>query len=257
MGKFVLAAVLVLITGGAQAAPRTFLVTGTIVDAEGTYVPAFATGQTFSGTFVHDTDEANAGPGSITTPSTVPGHEFTSFYEFDVAPYGVDLSFPAVPTTFTTSPIGTVGLVGVVVNDNLPLTAEDTGEFLPAGTYDWIEILGSNALGVCLEPGGECEPEEISPADGEEWTLAIFGDSAWITDGSVIPDDLPVSPTVLVVGFDYDASGNEIGAVFATASFSVSAPAVPALGPIGIGSLVFLLAASAVKPMAKGSRKPG
>jgi hypothetical protein len=224
------------------AEPRTFYVTGTIVDVEGTYAPDFVAGQTFSGSFVHDTDEANAGPGSITTPSTVPGHEFTSFYEFDVAPYGVDLSFPAIPGTFSTSPIGTLGLVGVVVNDDRPLTADDTGGLLPAGTYDWIEILGSTAIGICLEPGGECAPDEISPADGEEWTFAAFGPTTWISDGSLIPDDLPATPTTLVVGFEFDASGNEVGAIFATASVSLAPPAVPAMGPIGLWLLAGILA---------------
>ena len=137
----------------ATSAPRTFVVTGTMVAAEGTYAPAFAAGQPFHGTFVHDTDEANADPGAITTPSTVPGHEFTSFYEFSVAPYGVHITFPTIPDSFTTDPIGSPGLVGVIVNDNLPLTADDTGGLLPAGTYDWIEIPGSTAIGICLEPG--------------------------------------------------------------------------------------------------------
>jgi hypothetical protein len=237
----------ICLSTSAAAAPRTFYVTGTIVDVEGTYAPDFVAGQTFSGTFVHDTDEANAGPGSITTPSTVPGHEFTSFFEFVVAPYGVDLSFPAIPGTFSTSPIGTSGLVGVVVNDDLPLTADDTGGLLPAGTYDWIEILGSTASGICLEPGGECEPDEISPADGEEWTLAVFGPTTWISDGSLIPDGLPDTPTTLIVGFEFDASGNEVGAIFATTSVSLAPPAVSAMGPVGLWLLAGFLAVGGLR----------
>ena len=109
-----------------------------------------------------------------------------------------------------------------------PSTTGDTGDLLPAGTYDWIEILGSTASGICLVPGGVCNPDEISPADGEEWSLALFGDSTWITDGSLIPDDLPALHTALVVGFEFDASGNEIGSFFATATL-VPEPTVLAL----------------------------
>ena len=91
-------------------------------------------------------------------------------------------------------------------------------------------------------PGGVFEPDEISPADGEEWTVAVFGPTTWITDGSLIPDDLPATPTTLVVGFEFDASGNEVGAIFATSSISLAPPAVPLMGPIGVGLLVGTLA---------------
>ena len=86
----------------------------------------------------------------------------------------------------------------------------------PTGTYDWIELLGSTMGSVCLIPGGVCAPDEFSPADGEEWTLAIFGDSSWFTDGSVIPDELPASFVSLLVGIDFDPAGKEVGFAFAT-----------------------------------------
>ena len=147
--------------------------------------------------------------------------------------------------------IGVDGLVGVVVNDDLPLTADDTGGLLPAGTYDWIEILGSTTDGVCLLPGGICEPDEISPVDGEEWTLAIFGDQTWISDGSLIPDDLPASPTLLLVGFEFDEFGEETGGVFATVSITNLPEGVPALGSVGLVVLAGSLAAGARRSLAR------
>jgi hypothetical protein len=93
----------------------------------------------------------------------------------------VELTVPAIPATFTMSPIGINGTVSVVVNDNLALTSEETGGAVPDGTYDWIEVLGSTAIGICLLPGGICEPDEYSPADGEERSVALIGDSRWIS----------------------------------------------------------------------------
>ena len=51
---------------------------------EGSFVPDFSVGTPFDSTYRYDTDEA-AASSAITTPSTVPGHEFTSFYEFSGA----------------------------------------------------------------------------------------------------------------------------------------------------------------------------
>jgi hypothetical protein len=228
----------VCVSGSAYAAPRTFLVSGQIEAVEGSFAPGFASGQTLSGTFVHDTDESNALPGAITTPSTVPGHEFSSFYEFSGAPYGVSLSFPDLPGAFDAT------LVAVVVNDDLALTADETNGAVPDGIYDWIEVMGSTTTPSCLQPDGVCAPDEFSPADGQEWTVALIADPTWISDGSLIPDDMPPSWTALVVGTEHDLSGNETGVVVGTATVS-SPPAapVPALGPLSVLVSSGLLAA--------------
>jgi hypothetical protein len=124
------------------------------------------------GAITLDTDEAAASD-SLTTPSVVPGHEFTSFYEF-------------------------------------------------------------------------------SPANGEEWTLAIFGDSSWFADGSVIPDELPASFVSLLVGIDFDAAGKEVGFAFATIdTFSTNLPQAEAIGisapaTAGLAGL-FLIAAARIR----------
>lgn len=212
-------------TNTAAAAPVTIDITATIDDVTGSYsTSGLAIGQAMTGTFIYDTDESNADPGAITTPSTVPGHEFSSFYEFSASPYGVLLSVPAISGSFSnTTPLG------VVVNDNLALTSGETNGLLADGIYDWIEILGSTTISICLQPGGGCAPNEFLPADGEEWTLAIFADSGWFSDGSVIPDNLPATYSALLVGFEFDAAGVEVGSVFASVnSVTVSAVPVPA-----------------------------
>lgn len=86
---------------------------GSVSYVEGSFLDAFTVGDGHSGTFVYDTEEVLAGPGSSSTPSTVSGHEYTSFYEFLSAPYGVSLSFPVIPANFD------VETIGVVVNDDL------------------------------------------------------------------------------------------------------------------------------------------
>ena len=215
----------VLINSSASAAQVTIDIMATIDDLTGSYMSSgLSVGQGMTGTFVYDTDESNADPGAITTPSIVSGHEFSSFYELSNPPYGVSLSIPAISGSFTNSTP-----VGVVVNDNLPLTADETGGLLADGTYDWIEILGSTTTSICLLPGGTCEPDEFSPADGEEWTLALFNDANWFSDGSVIPDNLPANITAIIVGLEFDEAGNEIGSVFAPVStVTVSAVPIPA-----------------------------
>lgn len=214
-----------LIFSSASAAPVTIDIMATIGDVNGSYTSSgLLIGQAMTGTFIYDSDESNADPGAITTPSTVPGHEFTSFYEFSNPSYSVSLSIPAISGSFTNSTP-----VAVVVNDNLPLTSGETGGLLADGTYDWIEILGSTTTSICLLPGGVCAPDEFSPADGEEWTLALFGNSSWFSDGSVIPDNLPAPLTAIIVGLEFDAAGNEIGSVFApVGTVTVSAVPVPA-----------------------------
>lgn len=215
----------VLMSSSASAAQVSIDIMAKINDLTGSYTGSgLSIGQDMTGTFVYDTDESNADPGAITTPSIVPGHEFSSFYEFSNPPYGVSLSIPAISGSFTNSTP-----VGVVVNDNLPLTAGETGGLLADGTYDWIEILGSTTTSICLLPGGTCAPDEFSPADGEEWTLALFSDAGWFSDGSVIPDNLPANITAIIVGLEFDAAGNEIGSVFAPVStLTVSAVPIPA-----------------------------
>jgi hypothetical protein len=231
------------LAGGASAAPRSIAADGTVTEVEGSFLDAFTVGDGYSGVFTHDTDESNAGPGSDPTPSAVPGHEYSSFYEFLVPPYGTSLSFPAIPASFEAE------TVAVVVNDDLALTAEETNGAVSDGTYDWIELLGSNTVSVCLLPGGTCEPDEFSPADGNEWTLAIIADTGWISDGSQIPDTLPVTYTALLVGIEFDVNGNETGVVFgsATVSEGTGPVEVPALGSAAAGALGGLLALGALR----------
>lgn len=197
----------------ASAAPITIDITATIQDVSGSYLGSLAVGQSLDGVHVYDTDEANASTVN-TVPGTVPGHEFTSFYEFSGTPYAVSIS----GSSFSFSGIPPVG---VIVNNNLALVADDTNGLIPDGVYDWIEILGSTASDVS---------GPNTPGNGQEWTLAIFADDAnWFSDGSVIPDFFPASYTALLVGFDFDSSGNEIGAAFATVdTLTVSAVPVPA-----------------------------
>jgi len=212
-----------------QAAPVTIEVTATIAVVDGDYAGEIAPTQTMFGTFIFDTDEANADPNPITTPSDNPGHEFSSFYEFTGPPYEVTLSIPVTPPAI---PYGfdDTAPVAVVVNDNLELTADDTAGFISPGFYDWIEILGSTTTGACLlTPPDECAPDEFSPVDGEEWTLALFSDTSWFSDGSIIPDNLPESFTSLIVGGRFNEEGDETGFVIATIDeMTVSTVPVPA-----------------------------
>ncbi len=105
-----------------------------------------------------------------------------------------------------------------MVNDGLAITADETGGMIPDGTYDWIEILGATTSDYCSLPGGDCsgDPNSILVADGEEWTLAIFAtDDSWFSGGG-IPQSLPESYTAFLVGFEFDAVGNETGVVLAS-----------------------------------------
>ena len=183
----------------------------------------------------------------ITPPSAVPGHEFTSFYEFATAD-GYSWNGDLIP------PSGSgfaADVMGIVVNNDLPLSSADTGGLLPDGTYDWIELLGSTTTSICLIPDG-CAPDEFTPADAEEWTLGIFStDANWFIYGSVIPDELPASFISLLVGIDIDAAGNEVGFVFASVdTFSSNLPqaatAVSAPATAGLAGL-FLIAAARIR----------
>ena len=231
----------------ASATPFGVNFTATIQSSIGTYAGDLTPGTAVGGAITLDTDEAAASD-SITTPSVVPGHEFTSFYEFsplDGYSWGVDL-IPTSGDGFAAD------IMGIVVNNDLTLSSTDVGGILPDGTYDWTELLGSTMGSVCLIPGGVCAPDEFSPADGEEWTLAIFGDSSWFTDGSVIPDELPASFVSLLVGIDFDAAGKEVGFAFATIdTFSTNLPQAEAIGisapaTAGLAGL-FLIAAARLR----------
>lgn len=204
----------------AFGAPVTIDISATVDTVIDASVSGLTVDDTFSGTFVYDTNEANADPGADTDGSDRPGHEYSSFYEFSGSPYEVTLDVPFA----NTSP------VAVVVNDDLPITADVTGGLISDGTYDWIEILGGSTISVCNKtPPETCGDGEFDPADGQEWTLAIFGDTSWITDGSLVPDNLPGTYTAIVVAIDFDASGNEIGVALATIDdMTVSTVPVPA-----------------------------
>lgn len=199
----------------AVAAPRVLTVTGNVSYVEGSYGDTFVAGQPFSGSFVYDPDERNVDPDPITEPSDVPGHEYTSLYECSTAPCAMALLFPTIPESFG------VNHITLVMNDDLELTAEDTNNTVRDGTYDWIEIVGSTTAAFCPLPGGVCEPNELIPVDGEEWTLGLISDTDWFSDGSLIPDDIPSTFSTLVVGVEIDPLGEEIGLVFAMVEVSV------------------------------------
>lgn len=175
---------------GAGQTRVTMEVTGTVDYVEGSYASSMTTGQMVSAIFVYDTNEALAGPDSQSTPSTEPGHEFSSFYSFESPPCGAQIEFGS-SLSFSSE------TAAVVVNDNLPILGDDVNGALADGTYDWIEVLGATTL--------------EGPVDGEEWTLALFADTGWILDGSMVPDDLPDSYTPVMLGIDIDVNGDEIG----------------------------------------------
>ena len=229
----------------AHAMPFSVSATATVVTSTGDFSDLL-TGTVLQIDIALSTDETDAF-NAITTPSVVPGHEFTSFYEFATTD-GFSWAGDLVP------PSGdgfNADVMGIVVNNDLPLTSAETGGLLPDGTYDWIELLGSTTTDICLVPGGVCAPDEFSPANGEEWTLAFFGDSSWFTDGSVIPDALPPGVTALLVGIEVDELGEEVGFVFASVGeFSTDLPTLPATqisAPGSTGLLALFLTAAAWK----------
>lgn len=223
---------------GAVADVVSLQIATTVTMVEGSYDGDILPGHTIDGVFVIDTDTGNAGPGSDPTPSNEPGHEYSSFWEFPGAPYGVSLTIPQIGGSFAND-----APVGVVINDNLEITAEETGGLVSDGIYDWIELLGSTTVDYCPAGPGACSDDQLLPADGEEWTLAIFSDTGWFAAGDVIPDALPASYTAFLIGLDFDASGVETGLVIASVdSLSVSAVPVPAavwLFASGLGLLGF------------------
>ncbi len=198
--------------------------TATITLSEGSYSGDLLPGYTIDGTFVFDDDTSGAGPGSDPTPSNEPGHEYSSYWEFPGAPYEVSLTVPQVGGGFANG-----APVGIVINNDLDITSEETGGMIADGTYDWIELLGSTTVDHCPAGPGACSPDELRPADGEEWTLAIFSDTAWLGLDNQIPGALPASYTAFLIGLDFDAAGNEVGLVIAPVdSLTVNAVPVPA-----------------------------
>lgn len=209
-----------------EAAPVTINISATIGDGDvwDSFATSTSSGDVLSGTFVYDTDEANASS-SRTTPSYVEGHEFTSFYDFAGAPYAVSINSDGInyPGSVATAPLH------IVVNNDLELTADETNGIISDGIYDWIEITGSTTSDYC--PLLECtQPDDYIPADGQEWTLAIVAsDTNWFTNGSVIPDDLPASYTPFLIGVDINAIGVEVGGLATTLdTIEMSAVPVPA-----------------------------
>lgn len=224
--KFVFSALLLgfAFSNSANAAALQFDISTTVSDVEGSYIGGVVVGDTITGTFVVDDDTANGGPGSDPGPGTNPGHEYTSFWEFNGAPYGVSLTEVQQGGSFSSD------TQAIVVNDGLAITADDTGGMIPDGTYDWIEILGATTSDYC-PPATDCvaNPNEILVADGEEWTLAIFAsDDTWFTGGD-IPQNLPVSYTAFLIGFEFDEFGIETGVVIAPVdTLTITAVPVPA-----------------------------
>lgn len=232
-----LACVLAL-PGSVLAAPVSYNFDFNFTDVTGSYAGDILVGHQVTGSYVYDTDEsAPSLTASDTNPGTIPGHEYTSRYTFTGTNYGANFTIPALGGGFTQ-----LGSVEVLVNNDLFLTAAETGGFLPDGTYDWIEILASTTVDVC-PTGGTCPPDPFTPGspagteDGEEWTLAIFGASDWFTDGSVIPDTLPVDYQALLVGINFNDNGEEIGEAFASAS-AVPLPAAAWLFLSGLLAMI-------------------
>jgi hypothetical protein len=216
----------------AQSAPITISIEATVDTVIDGSVSGLMVDDLIAGAFVYDTDEANADPVADTDGSDRPGHEYSSFYEFSGSPYAVTLDVPFS----STAP------VAVVVNNDLPLTADETAGQISDGIYDWIEILGSTTISVCNKtPPEECEPGEFDPADGQEWTLAIIADSGWFSDGSLIPDTLPGTYTALIVAQEFDENSFEAGVIVASVDSLVVA-AVPVPGAVWLfGSALGLL----------------
>jgi len=225
----------------AKAAPFTIDVTATVFSSFGSYAGDLDPGVGLVGTIALTTDEG-AASFADTTPSTIPGHEYTSFYGFDAPPFSWIGTAPSLgPGGFTADTLG------IVVNNDITLTSAETGGLFPDGTYDWIELLGSTTIDVC-PPGDTCPtPDPFTPGDGEEWTLAIFSDSSWFSDGSVIPDALPASFAPILVGAEFDEFGVQIGGVLAAVdTFETTLPTAPATeihapATATLGGLLFLL----------------
>lgn len=210
-------------SGVANAATLQFDISSTVSSVEGSYVGGVFVGDTITGTFVVDDNTANGGPGSDPGPGTNVGHEYTSFWEFNGSPYGVNLLDVQQNGSYSSD------TQAIVVNDGLAITADDTGGLIPDGSYDWIEILGSTTSDYCPDPSGICTDNQILVADGEEWTLAIFAtDDSWFTGGD-IPQSLPASFTAFLIGLEFDALGTEIGLVLAPVdTLEISAVPLPA-----------------------------
>jgi hypothetical protein len=210
-----------------DAALITINVSGEIRSVDGTYSPDLSVDDAINAVFAYDTDELYASS-SDTNGSTDPGHEYSSFYEFSSPPYGGSVTHVASSGTFTGD------VAAVVVNNNLSNGGDDLDNIIAANTYDWIEILSSNTV----------DGVNGYPSDGEEWTLAFFSsDTSWITDGSLIPDNLPANYTPILVGQEFDVDENVIGVVFVDIN-SITFTAVPepaSVSLLGLGSIALLI----------------
>lgn len=198
-----------LFSGTALAAPLLFTVSTTVNAVDGVYGGGLFVGDTITGSFLVDNDKDNASPGSDPGPGTNPGHEYTSFWEFSGPSYGVDLLNVQRNARFTSD------IEAIVVNDGLNLPSNDVGGQIPTGTYDWIEVLGSTTSDYC-PTNIDCvaEPNQVVPANGEEWTLMIVSTDSWFSGGD-IPQKLPIDYTAFLLGFGYDQVGTRVGAVIA------------------------------------------
>lgn len=224
MKKIITAIALVSMSTLVSAAPIQFSVSTNVNYVEGSYVDDVQLGHTITGIFIVDTDVVNAGPESDPNPSNVPGHEYTAFWEFTGSPYDASVFNVDLGGGFNT-----IAPPHLVMNDGLAITSDDTGGMVADGTYDWIELNASSTVDYCPEPSGICVDDQLLPADGEEWILAIFSDASWFTGGADIPSTLPATYTAFIIGVDIDELGEEIGLVLApVASVSVAAVPIPA-----------------------------
>ncbi len=110
-----------LFSGTVLAAPLLFTVSTTVNAVDGAYVGGLLVGDTITGSFLVDNDKDNASPGSDPGPGTIPGHEYTSFWEFSGPSYGVDLLNVQRNARFTSD------IEAIVVNDGLNLPSGDVG----------------------------------------------------------------------------------------------------------------------------------
>ncbi|NNF16439.1 MAG: hypothetical protein HKN70_06805 [Gammaproteobacteria bacterium] len=220
-------ALLLLNSNASQAAIVNFNVVTTVSLVEGSYVGDVAPGQTITGAFTVDNHTANAGAGSDPDPSYEPGHEYSSFWEFPGAAYSVSLFNNDLGSGFANS-----APPAIVVNNNLNITTEQTGGLIADGVYDWIEILGSTTSDYCPAAGGAC-----MPANGEEWSLAIFANIDWISGDAIIPAGLPAAYTAFLIGLEFDELGNETGLVIAPVD-------TLAMNPVPVPASVWFLASA-------------
>lgn len=116
-----------------HAMPFSVSTSATVVTSTSSYAGDLTTGTILQIDIALSADETDAF-NAITTPSVVPGHEFTSFYKFATTD-GFSWAGDLVPLS-----VGgfNANIMGIVVNHDLTLSSADTGGLLPDDTYDWI-----------------------------------------------------------------------------------------------------------------------